>query len=1017
MLKLSFLGAFSAKLDETSLQGFESAKVRALLAYLMLESEKPHSRERLIGLFWGDGDEFKSAKNMRQALSNLRKTIQDVDSGNPFLLLESDTIQANKNNPQLWLDTHVFERLISACEKHPHRKIETCLACAHRLAQAAQLYRGELLDGFILKDSQYFQDWLVARREYFRQKAIMALEQLTVYHQRRREYQEAISYARRLLSMDDWREEAHFLLMSLLASASQRSAALKQYQTCRQIMLDEFGAEPQPETVQLYQQILNHQFPGGETVLPNNLPSFGTTFVGRKKEILQIAEHLQTRLRRLVTVIGPGGIGKTRLALQAGQEQLYAFQDGVYWIPLDNIEDANALPGVIANVIGIELPAKGDIQAHLLNFLRHRDILLIFDNYESLLPETDFITRLLNHAPGLSILVTSREALHLQSEWIFELTGLPLQAEKMGELPAAVLLLEQRAQRVEPQFHISPGENDQDALHLCEVLNGLPLGIELAGSMLKRYTCAEIAEQISQDIGVLTSSLRDIPSRHRSLWAVFEHSWNLLSAKEKLAFAALGIFPSRFTAAAAHEIGAVPSDLLDELSRKSLVRQLDRDLYSLHPLLQQYARKKQHSIGIPEREINEKFTSYYSDRARQWERGMKSARVQHALDEFSLEWLNLTAAWNMALAVLDFKTLNILLSPFFWFFEIKGKIYEGETLFQAALAALQARNEFETRSENFYDRLLIYYGWLSFRRGQTDRAVENLGGAVERGLDLLGIEEQVFATNHLGSVFYETGQKIKARELYETAMRLCEGNQAPWNEALTCNHYGSMLSMDGDLEQAAQILQQGARIAEVNQFTWITASILSNLAVLAYFQQEYQSAVDLFLESNEKSAQYGDLHRSPSVNHNNLAECYAMLGQLDKASEHLEAALHHFNECGNIVFLPYVYNTLAGIHLQANKYAEAQQALQNGIKSAVENQMQAVLNNLLIDHARYFLLTNKRQEAVKIIYYVTHSSHTIKEGHDKVSQLIEEYGEDLRKEVTRLAGRTLAQQDILDIIR
>jgi tetratricopeptide (TPR) repeat protein len=188
---------------------------------------------------------------------------------------------------------------------------------------------------------------------------------------------------------------------------------------------------------------------------------------------------------------------------------------------------------------------------------------------------------------------------------------------------------------------------------------------------------------------------------------------------------------------------------------------------------------------------------------------------------------------------------------------------------------------------------------------------------------------------------------------------------------------------------------------------------LSNLAVLVYFRQDYQAAIDLFLRSNEKSSQYGDLHRSPSVNHNNLAECYALMGQLDKASEHLEAALYHFKECGNVVFLPYVYNTLATIYLQANKYTEARQALDDGIKSAVENQMQAVLNNLLVDYARFFLLTGRSQEAARIVYYVTTSASTIKEGQDKSSQLLEEFGDGLRREVELLAERNFTQQEIL----
>lgn len=317
------------------------------------------------------------------------------------------------------------------------------------------------------------------------------------------------------------------------------------------------------------------------------------------------------------------------------------------------------------------------------------------------------------------------------------------------------------------------------------------------------------------------------------------------------------------------------------------------------------------------------------------------------------------------------------------------------------------------KSRNFYYRLLVYYGWLSFRRGQTDRAAQYLGQAVEQGFDTLIVSEQIFSITHLGSIYYEMGQKTKAHELHEKAMRLCVENQAFWEEALTCNHYGSMLSMDGNLDQAEKILKQGAGIAEVNQFTWIIASILSNLAVLVYFRQDYQTAIDLFLRSNEKSSQYGDLHRSPSVNHNNLAECYALMGQLDKASEHLETALYHFKECGNVVFLPYVYNTLATIHLQANKYNEARQALDDGIKSAVENQMQAVLNNLLVDYARFFLLTGRSQDAARIVHYVTTSASTIKEGQDKSSQLFEEFGDGLRREVELLAGQNFTQQEIL----
>lgn len=1016
MLKLSFLGTFSAKLDEINIKEFESSKVRALLAYLMLETDRPHSRDHLAGLFWGDYDEIRAGKSLRQALSNLRKAVGDNDPEHPLFLITSDSIQANKEHPDVWLDTRDFHALLSACEKHPHRRLETCAACAHQLEESARLYRGELLAGFFLKESAAFQNWLMTWRESFHQKMITGLESLVSYYSKRRDYEKAMLYARQLVSLDTWREESHALLIHLLAINGQRSAALRQYKTCCKILLEEFGTEPQPETTRLYQQIIDHEISSAQNIVPKtNLPNFGTTFIGRWKEILKVVEYLQHKDHRLVSVIGTGGVGKTRLAVEVGQEQLYAFEDGVFWIPLYEVDTPEALPLIVADALGLELPAKGDVQSHVRNSLRHRDILLIFDNYERLLPDTSFLVDLLNHAPGVSMLITSREPLRSQVEWLFELDGLSTFVEGDEEKPPAILLLEQRARQIAPGYQISAPETYQDALRLCESLDGLPLGIELAAGMLKKYTCAQINERLSQDIGLLSSSLRDIPVRHRSLLLVFENSWNLLLQQEKQIFAALGIFPAHFTPQAAHEICDATVDVLDELNKKSLVRQLSQYRYSLHPLLRQYARTKQTAIELPVAEINKKFRTHYAGLAGDWEHGMKSGQIQQALAHFEEDWLNLTTCWELALSDKDFETLHALLSPFFWFFEIKGRIVEGETLLQNALTKLLPLKDDAFCAALFF-RLQAYHGWLCFRRGNTDTALVNLHQVDEYGLDTLPAVEQAFVANHLAGILYETGQKTKALEKHQQAIQLCEEHSIRWEESLACNHYGSALSMEGDLEKAEYFLQQGLRIAEQEEFTWITASTLTNLAILAYFRQDYPAAIELFLQSNDESARYGDIHRSPSVNHNNLAECYAELGQLDKAREHLNLALHHFKECGNLVFLPYVYNTLAGICFKDGKLDAARDALNSGVKSALDNRMKVVLNNLLADYARYFLLAGQIQTAAKVIQYVLNSSDTIKEGLDKAKSLQEEFSQDLQAELSSLSER-IDLEDILPLLR
>jgi DNA-binding SARP family transcriptional activator len=252
-LNICCLGSFQAKLDDRPITSFESGKVRALLIYLVLEADEPHSRDELIGLLWPDRPESAARANLRQAVANLREAIGDRTAEPPFLIIAGDTLQFNRRSTYS-LDAASFEEQLRHCARHGHRQPETCAACAGHLRTAVDLYRGEFLSRFY-RSSEAFEAWTLPVRERFQRAALDALYHLAAYHERRADYPAMQRYARWQIEIDPWREEAHCQVMRALALSGQRNAALAQYEKCRRLLVDELGIEPAVRTRELAEQI------------------------------------------------------------------------------------------------------------------------------------------------------------------------------------------------------------------------------------------------------------------------------------------------------------------------------------------------------------------------------------------------------------------------------------------------------------------------------------------------------------------------------------------------------------------------------------------------------------------------------------------------------------------------------------------------------------------------------------------------------------------------------------------
>lgn len=722
-LQLTLFGNFGARLDGEPVNGFESNKVRALLAYLAVESSQSHTRTALAGLLWPEYPEQQARQTLSQAVYNLRHILGEPQNTVPFLLTTRQTLQFNPHSAH-WLDTTAFS---DALHVNGHESLQT-------LAQAVALYTAPFLNEFALKDSPAFEEWALLTRERLHRQALHALQSLASLHEPRGELPEALQYARRAVELDPLWEAAHRQVIHLLALSGQRTQALAQYESLRLTLFTELGVEPEHETQKLASRLQTS--PLTETAPPpkHNLPAFLTPFIGREDERVDLAARLRDPDCRLLTVLGPGGSGKTRCAVEAAREALDAFPDGAWFVSLAAVTAREGMMPALVQSLGIYLLENIPPEKQLQDYLREKCLLLVLDNYEQLLPEVSWLVDTLRAAPRVRLLVTSRMALNLKGEHLYPLAGLsfPKAGETLaGTRYSAIRLFADAAERAWASFRLT-SENLPAIVDICRTVAGMPLGIILAAAWVGTYREDEILAEIHRDLDFLATAWADVPERQRSLRATFAYSWRLLTDEERGVMRALSVFQGGFTREAAREIcGATPHMLLS-LSRMFLVQSANTGRFHLHELIKQYLEEQFNDSPETERNIRNKHSIYYLKKVEQWAEQIKGSSQKAVLQAMDIEIPNIQTSWNWALTIGDWEGLACAIEGLGFFLSLRIRVEEGLYLFDSA------QKEIPDLPNYYADKALLlgWQGWFHYLKGEISTSTQMWESGIQRVDDL-----------------------------------------------------------------------------------------------------------------------------------------------------------------------------------------------------------------------------------------------------------------------------------------
>lgn len=734
-----------------------------------------------------------------------------------------------------------------------------------QLEQALALYKAPFLQSFTVSLPVELEEWVYAMREHLAERVREAHLQLAEGALAQTDLSRVADHAERAYALPAAPElepgDLQRLYALLQAAGSPRAAELQRQAT-------QFGIELLPYVPAAFPvtplQAPTDDAPATPTPagsrppstppasISHNLSAPLTLLVGRDMELVEIAKAIAEPGCRLLTIHGPGGVGKTRLALQAAYEQLYdgsAFT-GVYFVDLDVLTNSDQIPNAIASALQQPPLKTDDPWQELAGRLGEWRMLLVLDNFEHLSEGVMPLNTLLRGAPGTSLLVTSRERLNLEAEWLLTLSGLPIPAADVRFEEAlavdAVKLFVQRAKRNDVRFTLS----EDDLPHVravCRQVDGFPLGIELAAASLRLTPLAALAGALEQG-AALESSLQDVAVRHRSLTATLEHSWQLLSSKEQQVLRKLSVFYGGFRREAAAEVAGATIATLVSLVDKSFLRARPNGRFDRHVLVHQFTRAKLTEHPDEAQAAREKHGRYYTRLLVESQRKRDETAPKPFFVLIEEEESNLLACLGWAATDRQAEVINQLAEPLMWYFLMRGRLRDGEAAFAQAIAALP---DTTAETQRALANLLVGQAYFSRYGGNLDHAAKLATRAVRCARAAGSALELIRALDVLGQVEQFEGRHAEATEHLTEAVRLAREQGNALQASIALRNLSRAESFIGDFARAEAHAREAVSLFErdLKDRRDIGHVALQTLGVALYSQRDWAGAREIFLRS------------------------------------------------------------------------------------------------------------------------------------------------------------------------
>lgn len=873
-----------------------------LLAYLAYQGNWV-SRDKLVFLFWPDEPNHTARQNLRQLLKHIRK----------FTWLEN--LESDENRLRWLVNTDVGV-------------LKKALERGH-VEHAVQLYGGVLCVDLENGEAGEFSNWLELERQTLHKLWLEAALKLADDFEARENFSQAARVFEKLHQSEPLAEDNLRRYLRNLALSEQNDRAREVFARHEKLLKEEFNSEPTAETLNLIQAIRQGEVmekvsalttTKTKTKLRHNLPIQATAFVGREIDQKKLASLLDDTNCRLVTVVAPGGMGKTRLAIEVAKTQLESFEE-VYFVSFAAVTSPDLMVYTLADALELSLFGSKPPKEQVLEYLKNKNMLLVLDNLEQLLSDIDLVHDILGISPSIKILATSRERLQLQAEYVFDLEGLAVPHEKNNNIQDfdSLQLFAERAKHNKLDFVLEP--HLQAVTKICQLVGGMPLAIELAASWSRLLTPNEIVTELDSSLELLSNKSRDLPERHHSMRSVFEVSWQRLSEQEQTALRKISVFHGGFEKEAARAVAEVDLTILLSLLNKSFVWRDTSGRFSQHPLILQYVQRKTNDYPEEKRQTEERHGLYYLELFSEKAPDVGTQQGAEILEALEKDFPNFRIAWDWMLREERVDKIGRVASSLNDFFMVSSYMREGLGMFERAILTLDENNP---NHHAALGHTLVQQAYI--------KVMTSLGGfttqieTFQRGLALLEPLKEysgiIWGQIILGEAAWEQGEPKKAKEILTSAVNLARTYGTPQdlgralahfilivkdvdtfaevsasieptlkevrelgnalNLALVLMLFGAHLIYNDHLDEGEKLLLESLNLSRLRKVDNPAVYALTDLTRLAYKRRDYEQAEMLIAEAYECASK---------LSHEFMkSEIRAIWGRIKLAQGHLSEA-------------------------------------------------------------------------------------------------------------------------------